>query len=472
MKKIIRQEIANIKKMTSSTWLLGLVSLTVLLLTMMNLFAVRPIATSGGFLLANAGMLLIAPVLVIQNIITAVWGKKTAVRITIFAIIVQIFITILIQLIILTPNLPRGENWDLVFGGSWVFITASIIAFIIGSGLNIFAFDKIKKALDRKKQTSINKGWKIIYSIAAFLSTLIAQFIDSLIFFILAFQVFAPFAFGSALSTWQAMFQELAISTAFQVLLELTLVVLIASHLAKYLSQKKNDENLFCLPLDFKLSCPAPLLSKEFLHKPIYIDLSEDGDHIEAVKNLDQKQLDEYIKNLHKQHNVSWSISGEREKRKSLYKAFDLYKPFVHIGLDINVAAGTPLFAPFDCIVEKIGFDQREGGGGFGGNITLKIDGNKYGYKDTFYLVFGHLEKDILKKVGDKITAGDKIAKTGNFDENGGWFEHVHMQILTQKAFDEHLIWGFVDPLKYPNLDEYSPSPLPIIESMYNRIVF
>jgi len=219
MKKFIKNEVQKLKKMSTSVWFSGLVALTVLLLTMMNLFAMRPIATNGGFLLSNAGMLLIAPVLVIQNVIVAVWGGKTAARVTVFAIIVQVFIILLIQIITFLPNLPRGYDWDTVFGGSWVFIVASIIAFIVGSILNIFVFAKIKNSLNKKMGISLGKGWKSIYTMAAFLSTLIAQFIDSLIFFVLAFQVFAFIAFGASLNTWGGMFQELGISTSFQVVL-------------------------------------------------------------------------------------------------------------------------------------------------------------------------------------------------------------------------------------------------------------
>jgi len=209
----------------------------------------------------------------------------------------------------------------------------------------------------------------------------------------------------------------------------------------------------------FDFSKAKPLLGRDFARPPIYIDLSETGEHIDAIKNMSQKQLNEYIKNLHKTKNVSWSISGDREERKELYKLFDLPKPFVHIGLDINVPAGTPLFAQFDCEVVKIDYDQRLKGGGFGGNITLKVDG----YGDIFYLVFGHLSKIHDKKLGDKIAAGQQFAFVGDYEENGGWFEHAHMQILTQKAYDEHLIWGFLDPALYPDLDEYSPSPLPTL---------
>ena len=462
MKKLVENEMQNLKKMPTTVWFSGLAALTVLLLTMMNLFAIRPIATSDGFLLSNAGMLLIAPVLVIQNVIVAVWGGKTAARVTIFAIVVQIFITLLIQVILLIPNLERGYEWDTVFGGSWVFISASIIAFIVGSVLNIFVFVKIKNSLNKKRETNLGKGWKVTYTIAAFLSTIIAQFIDSLIFFMLAFQVFAPIAFGVSLSTWAGMFQELGISTAFQVLLELSLVVLIASHLAKYLVRKKRQEENIT-GNRFNFSKAKPILNKEFNHTPIYIDLSETGEHIEAIKNLTQRQLDEYIKNIHKEKNVKWSISGEREERRELYKSFDLEKLFIHIGLDINIPSKTPLFAPFDCEVVKIDYDQREKGGGFGGNITLKVDG----HGDLFYLVFGHLEKIINKKVGDKLTAGQQFAFVGDYNENGGWFEHVHMQVLTQKAYNENLIWGFVDPSLYPDLDQYSPSPLPIILSQF-----
>jgi murein DD-endopeptidase MepM/ murein hydrolase activator NlpD len=208
-----------------------------------------------------------------------------------------------------------------------------------------------------------------------------------------------------------------------------------------------------------------PLLGDEFAHEPCYVDLSEDGPHIGAVRGLSQRELDKYIKKIQAEHGVAWSLSGERESRMAMYRAFGLTETYIHIGLDINVPAGTPLFAPFDCTVVAKGYDTRDGGGGFGGNLTLKVEN----YGETFYLMFGHLAKNIACSIGDKIKGGEHFATTGDFDENGEWFHHTHMQVLTEKAFAENLIWGFVKKSDYPNVDEYSPSPMPIIQAVWKR---
>jgi len=215
----------------------------------------------------------------------------------------------------------------------------------------------------------------------------------------------------------------------------------------------------------FAFNNALPLLGERFAHEPCYIDLSEDGPHVEAVRNLSQRDLDKYIKAIQAEHGVAWSLSGERERRMAMYRMFGLTESYLHIGLDVNVPAGTPLFAPFDCVVVAKGYDTRDGGGGFGGNITLKVEG----YGETFYLMFGHLAKHIGRKVGDFVKAGEHFANTGDWTENGGWFDHTHVQVLTQKAFAQNLIWGFVRPSDYPNPDEYSPSPMRIIQTVWQK---
>jgi len=207
-----------------------------------------------------------------------------------------------------------------------------------------------------------------------------------------------------------------------------------------------------------------PILGEEFRSTPSYIDLSETGPYINQICEMNQLQLNRFIKAEQVLQKVNWSLSGDREHRQSLYKSFALSEPYTHIAIDIIVPAGTPLYAPFDCEVLRTEYDKAwEGNGGFGGWLQMEVIGR------GFYIMVGHLKHGgHLPGVGTIIKAGEQVAITGDITENGGWFEHAHFQVLTQQAFDEKLIWGFVNPNIYPDVDIYSPDPMPIIQACYS----
>jgi len=235
MKKHFEKLKLNINALPLDAWFTAFVALSVLFLVLMNLFAMRPIGF-GDFMLTNAGLLLIAPVLVLQNVITEVWGKKTALKVTLFAISCQIFIVLLSELIIILPtnNPAAADNFASIFGSQWRIVSASIIAFAIGSLLNILVFAKI-----REKSQNKQGNYKWLYLVAAFISTVVAQFIDSTIFNVLAFaQIGLVNTFELP---WVNIWTSIGVGTTLQLLLETTLVVAIAAHLAKFLKKKKEE---------------------------------------------------------------------------------------------------------------------------------------------------------------------------------------------------------------------------------------
>ena len=227
---------SKLNKTPSSAWLLGLTSLSVLFLVLMNLFATRPIGM-GDFMLTNAGVLLIAPVLVIQNIITDVWGKRTAFGITIFAVVCQVAVVLLIHLVILLPtnNAYAATSWADAFGSSWRIVAASVVAFVVGSILNILVFDKINV---RAKDT----GGRLrrVFVAAAIVSTVVAQFVDSSIFMILAF---APVGLPTFELSWTNIWTSIVVGTSVQLIIEAILIVSIAAHLSRWLKDKLGIEN-------------------------------------------------------------------------------------------------------------------------------------------------------------------------------------------------------------------------------------
>lgn len=102
----------------------------------------------------------------------------------------------------------------------------------------------------------------------------------------------------------------------------------------------------------------------------------------------------------------------------------------VHIGLDLTLPPGSPLFAPFDGVVH--GFEDAVTRLDYGPVIVLRHDipGDE---PLTFYTLYGHLTRDSQDGlfVGKAVRAGERFAAVGPPPENGDWWPHVHVQVIT-----------------------------------------
>jgi len=98
-----------------------------------------------------------------------------------------------------------------------------------------------------------------------------------------------------------------------------------------------------------------------------------------------------------------------------------------HLGLDIFIAAGTPLYAPLAGRV--YGIADNDTAYDYGGTVILEHSAGEH----VFYSLYGHLSKSTvaLHRVGDTIERGQLIGYIGAQNENGGWAAHVHFQLMT-----------------------------------------
>ncbi len=100
----------------------------------------------------------------------------------------------------------------------------------------------------------------------------------------------------------------------------------------------------------------------------------------------------------------------------------------IHIGVDLFVPAGSPIFAPLEGEVHSVQ------------NNTLDLDygptvilAHKPQDAPEFYTLYGHLGGEVLGKlkVGKKVQRGEQFSTVGENTENGGWPPHLHFQIIT-----------------------------------------
>lgn len=214
---------------------------------------------------------------------------------------------------------------------------------------------------------------------------------------------------------------------------------------------------------------PFMLYNEKIDHRPVFTglqgdpyvaDLSPASPLLEGVGPRDQMRfqqvLEEKMGTAHR-----WGFAPYLERRDTLLgdcPQMVADQRFIHLGLDVIVDLGTPLHAPLAASVAQSGYESGEGN--YGGFVLLKHEGHGF---ETFYSFYGHLRKDRLPAVGAVIAAGAVFAEIGDFHENGNWFYHTHIQVITQKGLDRgYVSKGYCSAAELDHINELCPSPVPL----------
>lgn len=120
------------------------------------------------------------------------------------------------------------------------------------------------------------------------------------------------------------------------------------------------------------------------------------------------------------------AAGGYDEKRNNMYIS-PIYKNGrnIHMGFDIWMPAGTPVFSFFDGRV--LSFADNDNPRDYGPTlVTEHILGGR-----PLYALFGHLSRESLEhlRVDQQVDKGQKLADLGDEHENGGWVPHLHLQL-------------------------------------------
>ena len=102
-----------------------------------------------------------------------------------------------------------------------------------------------------------------------------------------------------------------------------------------------------------------------------------------------------------------------------------------HLGIDIFIAADTPLYAPLaGRVLSVVDNDARYD---YGPTVILEHQAGIGG--PLFWTLYGHLSRETLKTVqsGQRVEAGQLIGFIGCHEVNGGWSPHLHFQIMTDR---------------------------------------
>lgn len=128
----------------------------------------------------------------------------------------------------------------------------------------------------------------------------------------------------------------------------------------------------------------------------------------------------------------------------------------VHMGIDLWVPAGTPLYAPLDGVVASMG--ELPGAGDYGPTVLLR---HQPPGGPGFFTLWGHLDPEVLGRLGpgDPVPAGALVARVGPRPVNGDWPPHLHLQVALDDLGRGHDLPGVVHPDQREAWREVFPNP-------------
>lgn len=131
------------------------------------------------------------------------------------------------------------------------------------------------------------------------------------------------------------------------------------------------------------------------------------------------------------------TYGGFGENRSNLWSGFSYPSPIIHLGIDFNnLPVGQPIASTTDGIVVDSWLDETDFDG-WGGRLVIKDNSG-------IYWMYGHLDSAILP-MNTSVRKGDIIGKIGSSNVNGGWFPHLHLQVMTEEFVGMNPNWRKID---------------------------
>ena len=173
------------------------------------------------------------------------------------------------------------------------------------------------------------------------------------------------------------------------------------------------------------------------------------------------------VLDYHKSLKVLYSLGGYGANRRRILRGFPGHAQnrYIYHALDINVPPGTPVCVDHDCEVVVVDTDhdeQQPAVLGWGRRIIVAVP------KFRLFLVYAHLSPGVHCSVKDKLKAGQLIGRVGTSKNNGQWYPHLHVQMLTPEGWDYfhsrlHELDGYCTPAQLPLMRKWCPNPEPYL---------
>jgi 4-aminobutyrate aminotransferase-like enzyme/Ser/Thr protein kinase RdoA (MazF antagonist) len=132
----------------------------------------------------------------------------------------------------------------------------------------------------------------------------------------------------------------------------------------------------------------------------------------------------------------------------------------VHLGIDVGAPSGTAIHAPLAGTVHS--FRDNNTAGDYGPTVVLEHTSAEH---PTFWTLYGHLNHATLARltVGQAIEAGDVLGWLGDVGVNGGWWPHVHVQVICDLFGRSGDFQGVARPNERAVMLSVSPDPSPLL---------
>ena len=161
-----------------------LLTLFVMAIVTMNLLANKSINLPVSWLALDCGIIVSWVSFFTMDIIVKKFGAKTSITVSIVALLVSLFISFLL---FLGSSIPGAwgesfvENGDIInkaldatFAGSWYVVLGSSVAFLCSSVVNNVLNEWVGNQIEKKNFTE--------FALRSYISTMIGQFVDNLVF--------------------------------------------------------------------------------------------------------------------------------------------------------------------------------------------------------------------------------------------------------------------------------------------------
>jgi 4-aminobutyrate aminotransferase-like enzyme/Ser/Thr protein kinase RdoA (MazF antagonist) len=128
----------------------------------------------------------------------------------------------------------------------------------------------------------------------------------------------------------------------------------------------------------------------------------------------------------------------------------------VHLGIDLFVEPGTTVRAPLPGIVHVLAHNALPQD--YGPLVILR---HETGDGTSFYTLYGHLTEDTLTglAVGQRVEAGQALARVGAPPTNGDWPPHLHFQLILDLLARDAEFPGVALPSQRSIWTSLSPDP-------------
>lgn len=197
-----------------------------------NLFEMKTLGTPA-FAFAGGGILLSWATFMIMDITTELFGKKETMKIYTFAGLINLFIVVLSQVVILIPGVYPEQNaaFAQIFSNGVRTALSSFTAFWFGNFVNMQIMIKLK--------SKSNSNSKFLLFIRAVVSTIFGQFVDNLLFATLAF---APIGLSLFETSWTAILTTSSFGTFMETIIESCFVPFITIPVIMKIKKKLETE--------------------------------------------------------------------------------------------------------------------------------------------------------------------------------------------------------------------------------------